>query len=306
LLGQVKTPAGFAKRIAIGPMKRRPTAWGVLFVLGLTAVGYVAYRGYPYYRLPQIERVHHPYHWTWKPGGSVGHLLGIVGSTMMILMLSYSLRKRWRRLSGIGTLRHWLNLHMFFGVIGPLLVILHSAFRVHGLVALSFWSMVIVALSGVVGRYLYVQIPRTRLGTERSREELQQELDQVWSALRAETKGGDLESLEHTLQRLASIPNLDRPALWVLFSLVLGDLIRPWTQRRILHDALSGIPRTERLRLQTLLLRAATLERRVLMFDRLQEIFHYWHVFHKPFAAVMYLFMLVHIAVALWTGYGWR
>ena len=50
----------------------------------------------------------------------------------------------------------------------------------------------------------------------------------------------------------------------------------------------------------------AMLERRLVLWRRLQQLFHYWHVFHKPFAIVMYLFMIVHVAVALVTGYGWR
>ena len=49
----------------------------------------------------------------------------------------------------------------------------------------------------------------------------------------------------------------------------------------------------------------ALAHRRLLIWDRVQELFHYWHVIHKPFAIVMYLFMVVHIAVALMTGYGW-
>ena len=49
----------------------------------------------------------------------------------------------------------------------------------------------------------------------------------------------------------------------------------------------------------------AQVHRRILLWDRVHELFHYWHVLHKPFAVVMYLFMIVHVAVALVTGYGW-
>jgi len=56
---------------------------------------------------------------------------------------------------------------------------------------------------------------------------------------------------------------------------------------------------------ERLVLQKAILQRRIRLWDRLHELFHYWHVFHKPFAVVMYLFMLVHVAVAVMTGYGW-
>jgi hypothetical protein len=48
------------------------------------------------------------------------------------------------------------------------------------------------------------------------------------------------------------------------------------------------------------------LRRRLLLWDQLHELFHYWHVFHKPFAVVMYVFMVLHVAVAIATGYAWR
>ncbi len=283
-------------------MRGKFSGWSILFFLGLGVVVFLFYKGLPYYRLPITERVHDPMHWAWKPGGTIGHMMGIVGSTMMVLMLSYSLRKRWKWLSRFGTLRQWLNVHMFFGIIGPLLVILHSAFRVHGLVALSFWSMIIVALSGVVGRYIYIQIPRTRIGTERSREELQSELNNLLQSLYAE-RPSNPKTLDEALHKLAHIPNLNRPAAIVLLSLLLRDVIAPFRRRKILREALSEFAPEERKRLVPTLLQVATLERRILMFDRLQEIFHYWHVLHKPFAAVMYLFMIVHVMVALWTGY---
>jgi hypothetical protein len=49
----------------------------------------------------------------------------------------------------------------------------------------------------------------------------------------------------------------------------------------------------------------ALVRRRILLWDRAHELFHYWHVMHKPFALVMYLFMVVHVAVAVMTGYAW-
>ncbi len=294
----------FAFPPILSDMRRLGSFWGVLYGLGFLCVGWLAWTGWPYYRLPQQARVHHPLHWTWKPGGSVGHLLGIVGSTMMVVMLVYSLRKRSRWMRGWGNLRQWLNLHMFLGVFGPLLVVLHSTFRVHGLVALSFWSMVVVALSGVLGRYLYVQIPRTRRGVARTRDDLIQELHSLEARLRREREV-ELPRMEAMIHELARVPDPHRAAPVVLIRLLIEDLRRPWTERRVLGNMLAEIPPERRKEVARMVREAAQLERRIALFDRMQEIFHYWHVFHKPFAAVMYLFMVVHVVVALWTGYGW-
>ena len=235
----------------------------------------------------------------------MGHLLGIVGSTMMVVMLAYSLRKRLRWMRGWGSLRQWLNVHMFLGVFGPLLVVLHSTFRVHGLVALSFWSMVLVALSGILGRYLYLQIPRTRRGVARSRDELVRELHALEQKILLE-RDVELPRLEAILHALARVPDPDQPAWKVFLGLLWNDLRRPWWEPRALGNLLAEVPVERQTEVAEMLRQAATLERRIALFERMQELFHYWHVFHKPFAAVMYLFMVVHVLVALWTGYGWR
>jgi len=89
-------------------------------------------RGLDFYRAPLLERAHHEGYWTWKAGGSVGHKLGIAGASMMALMLLYSVRKRVGALRRLGPLSRWLDVHIFLGVFGPLLVVLHSTFKVQG------------------------------------------------------------------------------------------------------------------------------------------------------------------------------
>jgi hypothetical protein len=103
-----------------------------------------------------------------KPGGIVGHGTGVIGSLMMLLLLLYSIRKRFRFMRGRGDIGYWLNYHIWLGITGPLLVIFHSAFKLHGIIVISFWSMVGVALSGVFGRFLYLQIPRAESGDDLS------------------------------------------------------------------------------------------------------------------------------------------
>jgi len=214
----------------------------VLYLVAFAAMAHYLYEGWSYYRTPLLERPHHPSFWDLKPGGTYGHSFGVIGSALMIVMLLYSVRKRARPLRRAGAVGAWLDFHIFCGIVGPLLVILHSSFKVQGLVALSFWSMIAVALSGVVGRYLYRQIPRTRTGDELT-------LSEVEAELRALTVAQD------------ELP----PAL---------------------------VKRREWLR------------DRIARWQRLQELFHHWHVFHKPFAVIMYVFMAVHVAVVIATGYG--
>jgi hypothetical protein len=263
----------------------------------------LALDGLDYYRTPLVERARHELFWSLKPGGTTGHTLGIVGSALMVLMLVYTVRKRWRRLRRVGRLSGWLHFHIYCGVIGPLLVILHSSFKVQGLVALSFWSMILVALSGFVGRYLYVQIPRRRQGDELTLSEAEA-LNRDTARRLTEDLGVPAEALTR-LDRLAAVdPSRGGGALALFLHLPLSGLRLRSALRRLQRD-LPPLPRDTVGDLRSLLLQRAQLQRRIALWDRLQALFHYWHVLHKPFAVVMYLFMLVHIAVALATGYGW-
>ena len=68
----------------------------------------------------------------------------------------------------VGPLRRWLDVHILFGIMGPLLITLHTAMKFHGIVSISYFSMIAVASSGVFGRYVYMQIPRDSRGNAMS------------------------------------------------------------------------------------------------------------------------------------------
>lgn len=272
-----------------------------LYLIGLGAVASFAYQGFDYYRTPLIERPRHELYWSYKPGGTLGLWFGIVGAGMMTLMLAYSLRKRWRPLRHLGPVRVWLDYHIFLGVCGPLFIVLHSSFKAQGLVSLSFWSMVAVALSGVLGRYLYRQIPRSRAGDELSLAEAEAQ-DRELTRQLVQSFGlppSAVVELE-TAAETGLDPNRS------LLSLLLLAQFEVFAMRRRLRRfsrRFDGVEPGLRRRFERAVARKARLRRRLLLWSRLRQVFHYWHVLHKPFAIVMYLFMIVHIGVAWMTGY---
>jgi hypothetical protein len=257
--------------------------------------------GADFYRTPLLERAHHEGYWQWKAGGSVGHKLGITGASMMVLMLLYSVRKRVGALRRLGPLSRWLDVHIYLGVFGPLLVVLHSSFKVQGLVALSFWSMVVVALSGVLGRYLYLQIPRTRAGEELALAELETQDRELSSQLRARFRLDEAQLAR--LDALVGVP--ERTGLLGGFVRLVTDDLRLRSGLRQFAAGCRSVPPPVVREFERVVRQKAHVHRRILLWDRVHELFHYWHVLHKPFALVMYLFMIVHVAVALVTGYGW-
>jgi hypothetical protein len=111
--------------------------------------------------------------------GLVGHSLGIIGFAMMLMTETmYSLRKRAMRRPR-GSMRAWLQFHIFTGIVGPYLVILHSAWSFNGLAgALTLMTVVVVA-SGFVGRYIYTAVPRSADGVVVEAQDLQLQLDAV-------------------------------------------------------------------------------------------------------------------------------
>jgi hypothetical protein len=141
----------------------------------LASLVFLVYSGYSYYNTSIEERFFHTDHVLLKPSGMWGHGMGIAGSFCMLFgVVLYITRKRMRSLSQLGTLKHWLEFHIFLCTLGPILVLFHTSFKFGGLVAISFWSMVAVFLSGIIGRFIYIQIPRTIEGRELSLSEVQE------------------------------------------------------------------------------------------------------------------------------------
>jgi len=280
--------------------RRAPSALLVLgYVVGLGAFGYFLVTGLSFYLTPVGERARHPDYWTFKPGGSLGLRFGIAGLVMMTVMHLYSARKRFRALRALGPLRNWLNGHILLGILGPLFVVLHSSFKVSGLISISFWSMVAVALSGIFGRYLYLQIPRTRAGEELSLAEVEKADRDLTRRLKDEF-GADPAYLEQVER--ASTPPPARGLIAVLLALLLEDLGLRAGHAKV--APLPGLPPDVARELQSVIAQKKTLRRRIVLWDAIHRLFHHWHIIHKPFAVVMYLFVVVHVVVASLTGYG--
>ena len=274
----------------------------ILYSLSFAAVGWLLLEGSSYYLTPLAERAHHPGYWDWKSGGRIGHSLGVVGASMMVLMLGYSVRKRVPALRRLGPLRRWLDLHIFLGIVGPSLVVLHSAFKVQGLVALSFWSMIAVAASGVFGRYLYLKIPRTRAGEEMNLAAFERVDAELTERLRREFRLDD--TVIARLEAVAAGSPLRGGILRTLARMVIEDLTRG-RRLRAFARACRGIPTPVKRAFEQIVRQKAETRRRLHLWSHVHDLFHYWHVVHKPFAVVMYLFMVVHVVVAVLTGYAW-
>jgi hypothetical protein len=114
--------------------------------------------------------------------GLFGHSLGIAGFSLMLMTETlYSIRKRSRK-TGLGRLSTWLQFHIFTGLVGPFMVLLHTSWKFNGLAGLLSLLTLVIVVSGFIGRYIYTSIPRTSSGAEIEAGELEREI----TALEAE------------------------------------------------------------------------------------------------------------------------
>lgn len=277
-----------------------------LIVVFMAAVAGLVYWGGSYYATPLVERAHHPLYLLLRPSGRIGLVLGIVGAVMMLLIFVYSLRKRSSVLQKIGTQSQWLKVHIFLGFAGPVLVTIHTSGKLNGIVAIGFYAMWAVVLSGIIGRYLYAKIPRTISGNHMTLEEMENELSQAMNALRAnETKKTVLEGIERFLSR-ARKPT--RSLSRALLRVVLADLLRPvsaFTVWRIVRADKSS-PSYKRAQVRRLVLRQQRMLNKLAVLDAMKSLFSYWHIFHKPFTVVTFVVLIIHVAVvAVFGGIHW-
>jgi hypothetical protein len=99
--------------------------------------------------------------------GLVGHGIGIVGFILMLMTATLYTMRKLRVDAGWGSMAGWLRFHMYTGIVGPYMVLLHTAMRFHGLAALAMALTIVVVISGFVGRYIYTALPRTVKDTGR-------------------------------------------------------------------------------------------------------------------------------------------
>lgn len=224
-----------------------------------------------------------------KSSSLLGHGLGVVGFLMMLSTETlYTLRKRLRRFT-LGQMSTWLQWHIFTGIVGPYLVLLHSAGKFHGLAGVVTWLTVLMVISGFVGRYIYTAAPRTLDGLEVGVQELEQQVALTDRRLQALS--------EPARQALATEAP---PRGWLV---VLARPWLRWRQRRRLRRALQHLSAAERshaAQLEALLAERYRLEQQIHSLAATRRLLALWHVLHVPLGGVLFSLAFIHIGAALY------
>ena len=262
----------------------------IMVAIVIITTFYLIYTGYSYYNTALEERFYHTHHNWFKPSGIYGQGLGIIGTLMITFGVTiYIARKRYNFLSKYIRLKYLLEFHIFLCTLGPILILFHTAFKFGGIVSIAFWSMVAVVLSGVVGRFIYIQIPRTIEGRTLSLSEVQ---DMKTDLARVLNETFNLES--NTIQIVANLISKENTS---------GDKKTLGHLRKVLNR--KDLPKKDRKTILKMVKHEISLSGKIARLQTMQRLFKYWHVAHMPFALIMLIIVVIHIGVTLAFGYKW-
>ena len=308
------TVTGTFSDYVLKPAGRHRLAVWLLIGFYVVVLGWTVIHGFSYYRLSLEDRAYHPLNRELRPSGPTGIRLGLLGVASFLGIFLYAIRKRSKTLSRVGKTKNWLDLHVVMGISAPVLITFHAGFRMRGLAGTSYWIMMAVALSGIVGRYLYSQIPRRINAAELSLQEMQMMTEDLTGQLQQQS----LVSAEE-LKPLLAVPAKERveamPVVAALLLMAVCDIKRPFLVARIRRRALSsvatkktlwGLRASEEAGLESVInlaRRRSWMATKISFLSKTHHVFHLWHVVHRPFSYSFAILVCVHVFVAVLMGY---
>jgi hypothetical protein len=225
----------------------------------------------------------------------VGYALGIAGASMMTILLLYPLRKRLRFMRGWFGLKSWFRLHMLLGILGPSCILLHCNFQLgstNSNVALA--SMLMVAGSGLVGRYLYGKFHYGLYGEQVRLGQLKEDLDAFYRGA-AGAVTGEVEAQQLQALYLGCSKIIDSQQCTVSLRQLIGQ--RRWLRQ---HKRLLPVVGTPDRSLQDHYRALAGLLDKLAGLRLFERLFGLWHIVHIPVFLLMIVTAVVHIVVVHW------
>jgi Fe-S-cluster-containing hydrogenase component 2 len=233
----------------------------------------------------------------YRAGTDLAVNCGYVGTGLMLLAILYTPLRRLKAFRRIASNTMWFDFHMMAGTMGPMFIVLHSALKLDNWVSAAFWSMIIVVTSGVIGRYLYTQVPDLLNGRELEELDHPRALGKLRAQYPQAAQVADqlIAAQRGRAQHVAERRRLVGAFLWILAE----DLRRPfrWLTRKGKFRA-AGAPRRVARDMAYRTGRLLLVERRRVLVPRAQLLLHTWKKVHVPFSFIMAAIASVHIWLA--------
>jgi hypothetical protein len=226
--------------------------------------------------------------------GFFGHSLGVLGFVLMVMTETlYTLRKRTRD-ARWGRMSSWLQFHIFTGLVGPYLVLLHSSWKFNGLAGIVMLMTGMVVLSGFIGRYIYTAIPRTADGLEVTALALQRHLRVAEAELNGWLAKRPEASRYFSGQLVVAGPVA--PVTSKSFIFGRGNPLARWVSK-LRMDATT---RNQLIQLENLISRRDRLSRQATALLRARRWLAIWHTVHIPLGLALFTAAIIHMLAAIY------
>jgi len=280
---------------------RRFRPWFIVLALGLGGLLALFLLHREYYLAPLLDQAADARHAALRSSGRAGLLLGLIGTALILMNLTYLVRRRLIRWRWPGSLRSWMDFHVASGLLGAGCIVLHSCLGVRsalGVVAVGAFG--IVVLAGLIGRYLYAHVPRSIEGRELELDEVRSRFDHLLDHLRG-------LGVELALDPPArEDPRPPQTRLSTFLALVFGSrgFRRQYRDRRRDLLALDLAPETRGQALPALR-RLFHVRQSLQRYHELRNLMASWRFLHRWLALVMIGTVVFHVILAVLYGNLW-
>ena len=283
---------------AISAGMRRPTAT-ILLSMGLVSLAsFLLMRGYEFYSLSIGDRPIHEDYRLLSPTGLFGQGYGFVGTCLIVLNLLYLVRRRFAGLP-LGSLRVWLEVHVFTGLAGSVLVLFHSAFQLRNLLTtVTAGALLLVVITGIIGRYLVGLAPRAN---PKELEKALAGLEELVAGLGAKVRKALLETpFTRTKTTQGLLVTLGRVPKWMSDARKRAGVVRS-----VVAEHTANVDASDQAMLRRVTKVSAAAARDEVRAEAAVAVLRVWRRLHRFFAILMLLAVSVHIGVAWHFGYRW-
>lgn len=247
------------------------------------------------------------------PDEGLGYALGIVGSLLILTLLLYPLRKRYRVLKFLGSVKNWFKTHMTLGVVGPLAILYHSNFSLGSLNStVALFAMLLVASSGLIGRFLYTKIHHGLFGRKKQLKELVQQVQLSLESPQSATRfvPNLVDRLNEYEEQVTKLPKGFFASMALPFRLSIRTRLGYFQLARFIKRSLKDqAKRSPAVAQHQRRMRKACKKhvriymrrvRSVAAFSAYDRLFALWHKVHLPFFIILLITAIIHVIAVHW------
>ncbi|VAW96659.1 hypothetical protein MNBD_GAMMA22-1034 [hydrothermal vent metagenome] len=290
-----KVSAKSKKIKEVDPLHAKPKPNPVVYVISVIVIGVILY-GWVVSDNSYIT-----------PEEGIGYWLGIIGGVAMILLLTYPLRKKWRPMRKMGDTRYWFRVHMFLGLLGPILVLFHANFGIGSInSSIALFSTLLVAGSGVIGKYFYLKIHYGLYGKAATMKELKDDLQLTKGMLGKHISLSD--NMKKRLDKFEKATTKRYGFLIGFLRLPITYVMAKWVLYSVLHEVKLGIAKyadekgwDKKLRMKLYNRSKSDFttyiyhSKKVAQFTVFVQLFSLWHILHFPLFIALVVSGIVHV-----------